>query len=124
VTVGWYHFVVDRRILEKGLRREPAMGRRHREPGAVRSDAPTVLRTHVRTDADAAGPEPVDQSGEVLAAGCEAAEPEEYGVRVDWQPVDVRIEAAEFLVATRTEHEKRLRATSEIEHRHHPHDAT
>lgn len=86
----------------------------------MRDDAPTVLRTHFRTAAGAAGGDVAREHGEALATGCEAAEPEEYGVRVDWQPEDVRIEAAEFLVATRTEHEKRLRATSEIEHRYHP----
>lgn len=50
-----------------------------------------------------------------LSDGCEAAEPEEYGVRVTWQSEAEKIEAAEFLVATRTAHEKRIRAAHDLE---------
>lgn len=96
------------------------MGRRHRVQGAVRDDALTVHRGPARSETDrprrATGP--IDR-GDALSDGCEAAEPEDYGVRVAWQPEEVRIEAAEFLLATRIEHEARLRATAEIEHRTH-----
>lgn len=56
-----------------------------------------------------------DPDAPELSDGCEAAEPEEYGVRVTWQSEAERIEAAEFLVATRTAHEKRLRAAHDLE---------
>ena len=36
-------------------------------------------------------------------------EPEEYGLRVNWQSEAVRIEAAEFLVATRVQESSRRR---------------
>jgi hypothetical protein len=98
------------------------MGRRSSNPREVRADGVTVRRT-ADTDrrltfepSDEAAPE------EDMAAGCEGAEPEDYGVRVTWQSEAVRIEAAEFLVATRTEHEKRIRATHDLELRLH-HDA-
>lgn len=96
------------------------MGRRQRVHGAVRDDVPTVHRGAVQP-ADRPQqqePGPVDR-GDALSDGCEAAEPEEYGLRVGLQSEEVRIEAAEFLVATRTEHEARMRATAELEHRNH-----
>jgi hypothetical protein len=47
-------------------------------------------------------------------------EPELYGVRVNWQSEAVRIEAAEFLVATRVQQAARIRAAQELEVlRHH-----
>ena len=42
-------------------------------------------------------------------------EPELYGVRVNWQSEAVRIEAAEFLVATRVQQDSRIRAAQELE---------
>jgi hypothetical protein len=39
-------------------------------------------------------------------------EPEEYGLRVTWQSEAVKIEAAEFLIATRMQQDARLRASS------------
>jgi len=106
------------------------MGRHGKRRGAVRDDGLSVQhdgRDHVWDIRDITGrrPDAAEGSsveGEALSDKCEAAEPENYGVRVDWQPEDVRIEAAEFLVATRTEHEARLRASSELEHRHHHDD--
>ena len=41
-------------------------------------------------------------------------EPEEYGVRVTWQSEAVRIEAAEFLVATRVQEASRRRLAGRI----------
>jgi hypothetical protein len=42
-------------------------------------------------------------------------EPEVYGLRVNWQSEAVRIEAAEFLVATRVQHSARIRAAQGLE---------
>ncbi len=106
------------------------MGRHGKNRGAVRDDGLSVQhdgRDHTWNIADITGhrseaPDDNALKGAALSDKCEAAEPEDYGVRVDWQPEDVRIEAAEFLVATRTEHEARLRASSELEHRHHHDD--
>jgi hypothetical protein len=42
-------------------------------------------------------------------------EPEAYGLRVNWQSEAVRIEAAEFLVATRVQHSARIRAVHDLE---------
>jgi hypothetical protein len=53
--------------------------------------------------------DPAEGAGEMGAAP-EAAEPEEYGVRVSWQSEAVRIEAAEFLIATRLQEDARRRA--------------
>ena len=47
--------------------------------------------------------------------GDPGGEPELYGVRISWQSEAVRIEAAEFLVATRVEEERRLRAARDLE---------
>lgn len=85
------------------------MGRRDPDARAVR-DAP--LSVHHA--------EPED--GEAMAPGCEAAEPEEYGVRVTWQSEAEKLEAAEFLVATRAAHEERLRVAHDLERLHHHHD--
>ncbi len=41
-------------------------------------------------------------------------EPEEYGLRVNWQSEAVRIEAAEFLVATRVQEDSRRRLAGVI----------
>lgn len=38
----------------------------------------------------------------------------EYGLRVSYQSEDVRIEAAEFLVATRARHEGQLRVARDL----------
>lgn len=42
-------------------------------------------------------------------------EPEVFGLRVNWQSEAVRIEAAEFLVATRVQHSARIRAAHDLE---------
>ena len=42
-------------------------------------------------------------------------EPEEYGVRSSWQSEAVRIEAAEFMLATRVQEERQWRLTRMIE---------
>jgi len=42
-------------------------------------------------------------------------EPEEYGVRTSWQSEAVRIEAAEFLLATRVQEERQWRLSRMIE---------
>lgn len=47
-------------------------------------------------------------------------EPEAYGLRINWQSEAVRIEAAEFLVATRIEHEARVRAAHQQDRLLHP----
>lgn len=44
----------------------------------------------------------------------DATEDGEYGLRVSYQSEDVRIEAAEFLVATRARHEGQLRVAREL----------
>ena len=46
---------------------------------------------------------------------CESAEPEQYGLRVNWQSEAVKIEAAEFMVATRVQQDARLRAVHDLE---------
>lgn len=38
----------------------------------------------------------------------------EFGLRVDWQSEAVRLEAAEFMVATRVEQERRLRIAKDL----------
>ena len=45
----------------------------------------------------------------------EPAEPEQYGLRVNWQSEEVKIEAAEFLLATRVQHDSRIRAAQDLE---------
>ncbi len=45
----------------------------------------------------------------------EAAEPEQFGLRVNWQSDEVKIEAAEFLVATRVQQDARIRAAHDLE---------
>lgn len=45
----------------------------------------------------------------------EPAEPEQYGLRVNWQSDEVKIEAAEFLVATRVQQDARIRAAHDLE---------
>jgi len=42
-------------------------------------------------------------------------EPEQYGVRSTWQSEAVRIEAAEFLVATRVQEDSRRRLARAVE---------
>jgi hypothetical protein len=42
-------------------------------------------------------------------------EVEAFGLRVDWQSEAVKIEAAEFLVATRAQQEQRLRIAKELQ---------
>ena len=39
----------------------------------------------------------------------------EFGLRVDWQSEAVRMEAAEFLVATRSQQERRLRIARDLD---------
>lgn len=55
-------------------------------------------------------PSPVDGG----PAADRAAEPQEYGVRVVWQSEAVKIEAAEFLVATRVQEASRRRLARAI----------
>lgn len=43
------------------------------------------------------------------------ADDEDFGLRVDWQSEAVQMEAAEFLVATRAQQERRLRIARELE---------
>jgi hypothetical protein len=40
---------------------------------------------------------------------------EDFGLRVDWQSEAVQMEAAEFLVATRAQQERRLRIARDLE---------
>jgi hypothetical protein len=57
-----------------------------------------------------AGPAPSsDTTGSAARAGRPYVEPEVYGVRSTWQSEAVRIEAAEFLVATRVQEASRRR---------------
>lgn len=42
-------------------------------------------------------------------------EPEEYGLRVNWQSDEEKIEAAEFLVATRVQQDARIKAAHDLE---------
>ena len=44
----------------------------------------------------------------------DASTDREYGLRVSYQSEDVRIEAAEFLVATRARHEGQLRVARDL----------
>jgi len=39
----------------------------------------------------------------------------DFGLRVDWQSDAVRMEAAEFLVATRSQQERRLRIARDLD---------
>ena len=39
----------------------------------------------------------------------------DFGLRVDWQSEAVRMEAAEFLVATRSQQERRLRIARDLD---------
>ena len=45
---------------------------------------------------------------------------EEFGLRVNWQSEAVKIEAAEFMVATRVQHDARIRAAHDLELLRHP----
>jgi len=47
-------------------------------------------------------------------------EGEQFGLRVNWQSEAVKIEAAEFLVATRVQHDARIRAAHDLELLRHP----
>jgi hypothetical protein len=40
---------------------------------------------------------------------------EDFGLRVDWQSEAVRMEAAEFLVATRSQQERKLRIVRDLD---------
>lgn len=88
---------------------------RHRHENAL-EDAPLRLlrgRDEETTeDADVEATE-VEDAGEV-------DEPEEYGLRVNWQSEAVKIEAAEFLVATRVQQDARIRAAHDLELLRHP----
>jgi len=42
-------------------------------------------------------------------------EPEQYGLRVGWQSDEEKLEAAEFLLATRVQQDARLRAVHDLE---------
>ena len=45
----------------------------------------------------------------------EPDEPEQYGLRVNWQSDEEKIEAAEFLLATRVQQDARLRVVHDLE---------
>lgn len=47
-------------------------------------------------------------------------EPEVYGLRVNWQSDEEKIEAAEFLLATRVQQDARIRAAHDLEVLRHP----
>ncbi len=72
-------------------------------------------RPEVVTDREDPAPGPADVPAEPAApaaeapAGDEYVEPDLYGVRVSWQSEAVKIEAAEFLVATRVQEDSRRR---------------
>ena len=40
---------------------------------------------------------------------------EDFGLRVDWQSEAIRMEAAEFLVATRSQQERRMRIARDLD---------
>lgn len=50
-------------------------------------------------------------------------EPEHFGLRIVWQSEQERLEAAEFLVATRVQEDAKLRATRELEELRHREDS-
>ena len=54
-------------------------------------------------------PPPVDE------AGTPYEEPEQFGIRISWQSEDERLEAAEFLLATRIQEDTRVRLKREID---------
>ena len=56
-------------------------------------------------------PDPHGDDGTDIAA----AEPDQYGLRVNWQSEVVKIQAAEFLVATRVQQDARIRAAHDLE---------
>lgn len=81
------------------------MGRRSARPADER-------RLEVLLGSDDAVPTALEPADETPTS---AGEPEEYGVRVSWQSEAERIEAAEFLVATRAQQESRIRAEHDRE---------
>ena len=48
-------------------------------------------------------------------ASTQPDEPEQFGLRVHWQSDEEKIEAAEFLLATRAQQDSRLRAVHDLE---------
>jgi hypothetical protein len=46
-------------------------------------------------------------------------EPEQFGIRISWQSEDERLEAAEFLLATRIQEDTRVRLKREIDELRH-----
>jgi hypothetical protein len=91
------------------------MAGRHRRTTAAPADArPEVRASTVRPHGIEIIADPPDveiATDAPTAPGCEAEEPAEYGVRVVWQSEAEKIEAAEFLLATRAAQEARIRAT-------------
>ena len=73
-----------------------------------KSSAPEVVHRDVPA-APADGTDSSDSSTDLPYV-----EPEEYGLRVNWQSEAVRIEAAEFLVATRVQEDSRRRLAGVI----------
>lgn len=45
----------------------------------------------------------------------ESGAPREYGLRVNWQSDEEKLEAAEFMVATRVQQDARIRAAHDLE---------
>jgi hypothetical protein len=93
-------------------------GQAQEEEGASMDTREGRDHLEVLRDPEAAGPlpsgavpSPPDNAPETepTAAAERTDEPEEYGLRVVWQSEAVKIEAAEFLVATRVQEASRRR---------------
>jgi hypothetical protein len=60
--------------------------------------------------------EQVTERPDVPTVPEDAGDPDmDFGVRVDWQSEAVQMEAAEFLVATRSQQERRLRIARDLD---------
>ena len=71
----------------------------------------------VLVGADGAAPTHVDEGQDLP----EYEDPDTFGVRVAWQSEEEKLEAAEFLVATRVQQDARIRARHEAEMLRHQH---
>lgn len=85
-------------------RHEEQRRRDERRGTALRDDHGLEVIGH-RTAAAA----PVDDTGTPYE------EPDQFGLRISWQSEDERLEAAEFLLATRIQEDTRLRLNREID---------